>query len=60
MTSGAAGEALPPLNYRLERTLEGHAGSVASVKFSPDGQWCVLVGDSTQRALEACTAHGTV
>jgi len=41
MTSGAAGEAMPPLHYRLERTLEEHAGSVASVKFSPDGQWCV-------------------
>jgi WD40 repeat protein len=27
--------------YSLERTLTGHDGSVASVKFSPDGQWCV-------------------
>jgi len=44
MTTGdAAGEAgaAAPLSYRLARTLEGHAGSVASVKFSPDGQWCV-------------------
>jgi WD40 repeat protein len=32
----------PPLHYRLARTLEGHGGSVASVKFSPDGQWCVM------------------
>ncbi len=27
--------------YRLARMLTGHEGSVASVKFSPDGQWCV-------------------
>ena len=27
--------------YSLERTLTGHDGSVASVKFSPDGQWYV-------------------
>jgi hypothetical protein len=37
----AGAPAPPPLHYRLARTLEGHGGSVASVKFSPDGQWCV-------------------
>ncbi len=39
---GAGGSEAPPrqLQYRLARTLTGHGGSVASVKFSPDGLLC--------------------
>jgi WD40 repeat protein len=37
---GAPAAAARQLSYRLARTLTGHEGSVASVKFSPDGQWC--------------------
>jgi WD40 repeat protein len=42
MDAPAVAEGAPAprqLSYRLARTLTGHEGSVASVKFSPDGQW---------------------
>jgi hypothetical protein len=58
--AGAAeGGAAPPLDYRLERTLTGHSGSVASVKFSPDGLWCAAAAPAqpARRAARAGAAR---
>ena len=51
-------EKAPFAPYRLHRTLVGHAGSVAAVKFSPDGQWLATASaDATCRLWRLSDGH---
>ena len=51
-------EKAPFAPYRLHRTLVGHAGSVAAVKFSPDGQWLATASaDATCRLWRLADGH---
>ena len=54
----SAPKVAPFAPYRLHRTLVGHAGSVAAVKFSPDGQWLATASaDATCRLWRLSDGH---